>query len=115
EAEGAPEVLFNQIASGLILENGSIIVADRGSSQVRWFASDGTFVRTSGRAGKGPGEYEFIRAAGRCVQDGFTVFDIDWTMNDYSVEGELVSTNDILLADHNSPYNLACREDGAKA
>ncbi len=114
-AEGEPELHFNGIAGGLILQDGSIVIADRGSSQVRWFADDGSYVRGSSRGGSGPGEYQYIRGASRCVENGFTVFDFDWTMNHYSVDGDLIDTRAILMEDNAGPYNLACRPDGASA
>ena len=75
-ADGPLETLFSRIAGGKILEDGSLVIVDAGSSEVRRFAADGTFLGAHGREGQGPGEYEFITGTGECSEKGFTVFDI---------------------------------------
>ena len=53
-----PEAEFHRVAGAVRLANGEIAVADVGSSQVRYFAPDGSFRRAFGRAGEGPGEFQ---------------------------------------------------------
>ncbi|HSW30413.1 MAG TPA: hypothetical protein VLH75_13090 [Longimicrobiales bacterium] len=55
-AEGGP-AQFWMIAGVIILEDGSIVVADNGSSEIRVFDGKGTHLRTFGGAGRGPGEF----------------------------------------------------------
>jgi len=40
------------------LSNGDVAVASIGTNDIRIFASSGRYVRTVGRAGRGPGEFE---------------------------------------------------------
>lgn len=43
------------------LSDGTIIVADCQSAQLRWFDVSGRFLRSAGRSGQGPGEFVFLR------------------------------------------------------
>lgn len=56
--EGAEAFRFEDIASVRRGSDGSIVVADRGARQVRVFDAQGRHVRTAGRKGRGPGEFE---------------------------------------------------------
>ncbi|MGH7129464.1 MAG: hypothetical protein ACREIV_12915, partial [Planctomycetaceae bacterium] len=40
------------------LSDGRIVVSNGGSGEVRWYGADGTYLRTSGRRGDGPGEFQ---------------------------------------------------------
>lgn len=112
EADGADELLFSNIVGGLIRPDTSLVLADRGTHEVRRFAMDGTFLDRHGREGEGPGEYQYIRGSGRCVASGFTVFDIDWTMSVYDEAGEYVEQRRVRLEDGSSPYNMTCNRSG---
>ncbi len=47
---------FGRIRAVAVGANGAIYVADAQSTEIRMFATDGTFVRAIGREGRGPGE-----------------------------------------------------------
>lgn len=64
--EGAPEYQFSRIAAVVLTPNGSILVADGGSNQVRTFDANGTFAESYGSQGEGPGEFMFLNWVGRC-------------------------------------------------
>jgi hypothetical protein len=49
--------LFSGVRSGVVLRDGTIVVADRASYTVRAFDARGTHLRTFGRRGEGPGEF----------------------------------------------------------
>lgn len=68
--EAVPEAEFYRVAGAVRLANGEIAVADRGSNQVRYFGPDGTFRRTFGREGSGPGEF---RNMSRLIRFGDTL------------------------------------------
>src|SRR5262245_7554741 len=78
DVEGAPAYLFSQIVGTSRLSSGGIVVADRGSNQIRFFDRAGRHLRTVGRTGGGPGEYEYIRALMRCGGDSIFGFDLHW-------------------------------------
>lgn len=58
--DSAPEQQFHQIAGATRLDDGRIIVADRGSSELRVFGPDGEFVARHGGPGGAPGEFRVI-------------------------------------------------------
>ncbi len=53
-----PATLFSRIRGALKLRDGTIAVLDAGSHQVRVFGTDGRFIRSFGRQGQGPGEFQ---------------------------------------------------------
>lgn len=68
-AEGEPQI---GAAEGITrLPDGSVLVADRGLFALRWFDSTGTLVRSVGREGKGPNEFEYIARLFRCGDSVF--------------------------------------------
>ncbi|HEU4559342.1 MAG TPA: hypothetical protein VFS20_15905 [Longimicrobium sp.] len=60
EAEGAQAYQFDGVAGALRLADGTIVVGDRGSGQLRYFTARGQHLRSVGRKGDGPGEFRFI-------------------------------------------------------
>lgn len=56
-AEGDEPYLLQSVENAVRLEDGSIVVGDGGSGQLRWFDSTGRFLRAAGRRGGGPGEF----------------------------------------------------------
>jgi hypothetical protein len=110
--DGPEEYMFSTIAGGVLLDEGSFAVSDRESSQVRTFSRDGTLITSQGRSGRGPGEYEYIRAVGRCRPAGFTVFDLHWRVNQYDGSGVFQETWQPMLEGGMTPYQLACSPSG---
>jgi hypothetical protein len=58
--QGDRNYQFSEIVAATRLSNGSIVIADRGSSEIRVFDRAGRFVRKVGRAGQGPGEFRAL-------------------------------------------------------
>ncbi len=54
---GEGPYLFSRISSVVRLSDGSIVVADRDTPELRVFGSTGRFLRSIGRRGRGPGEF----------------------------------------------------------
>jgi hypothetical protein len=54
--EGAPEYTLSG-AWGKVLSDGTIVLFDRGSIQLRFYDRSGKFLRSAGREGDGPGEF----------------------------------------------------------
>jgi hypothetical protein len=83
--EGDRNYQFTEIVAATRLQDGSIAVADRISSEIRVFNSSGQFLRKVGRWGQGPGEFRYLRdvralpgdslVAWDAVNDRFAVFD----------------------------------------
>jgi hypothetical protein len=68
--EGVAKAEFHGVAGAVRLTSGEIVVADRGSNQVRYFDPTGTLLRTFGREGAGPGEF---RSIGSLIRFGDTL------------------------------------------
>lgn len=115
ETNGPPETLFSKIAGGKIMEDGSIVLADLVSSEIRQFSGTGSLLRSHGGKGQGPGEYQFIVGMGRCTPTGFTVFDIAWTVSFYDNSGQFINERPTRLEDGSSAYYLACGTSGRMA
>jgi hypothetical protein len=63
-------------AEGVIrLHDGTVVIADRGLSAIRWFDRTGTLVRSYGREGDGPDEFRYLHQLLRCG-DSLFVHDI---------------------------------------
>ena len=49
---------FSRVGNVARMSDGSIVAVDRGSAQIRIYDPDGQHLRTMGRQGEGPGEFE---------------------------------------------------------
>ncbi len=74
--DGDPNHQFSEIASAFRLSDGRIVVADRGSREIRFFAADGTHLETVGGRGQGPGEFQRLHSLDRLPGD--TLVASDW-------------------------------------
>lgn len=57
-ADGAEEYQLSYVWDALYLGSGTIVVSNSGSSQLRFYDSAGGFIRSAGRQGAGPGEFD---------------------------------------------------------
>lgn len=57
--DGPPEYLFSRVSGIALLDDGGIAVSDR-SNRIRYYEADGSFVKSFGREGEGPGEFAAI-------------------------------------------------------
>lgn len=91
------------------LPNGDVLVADRGLFALRWFDAEGTLVRSVGREGKGPNEFEYIARLHRCGDSVF-VNEIakpqPWLV--FSLDGSLARTFSFDSPQKISTYRTAC-------
>src|SRR5687768_17678975 len=75
--DGDPEYQFVDVVRATRRRDGTIVVADRGTSSLRFYDARGKFIRRSGRNGAGPGEFrmlgDFIP-----LENGFLV--TDWRL-----------------------------------
>ncbi|MBE0594204.1 MAG: hypothetical protein IH616_17575, partial [Gemmatimonadales bacterium] len=73
--DAAPEYQFHQVRGVVRLSDGRIVVADAGSSQLRWYDSGGVHVATAGREGDGPGEFGSLAGVAVLPGDSIVTFD----------------------------------------
>jgi len=66
---------FYRVADAIRLGDGSIAVANAGSSEVRFYSSAGVFIKSVGREGEGPGEFQRVSSIDRFRGDSLEVFD----------------------------------------
>jgi len=112
--EGEPEYMFSNVEGALLLADGRIAVADRGSSQIRFYNRNGKYLGFVGGPGDGPGELGYIRGMGRCGADSLYVFEIDFLTVVYAADGTYV--REARPYPFNSrerlPYAMRCAENG---
>jgi hypothetical protein len=73
--EGDPEYQLFGSRSSLRMDDGSVVVANTGTQEIRWYDSGGQFVRSAGGAGGGPGEFSQLIWIGRLGGDSIIAFD----------------------------------------
>lgn len=74
--DGAPEFLFSGIEAVLLTRDNAVVVADRGSGQVRFFDSSGEYDRSYGSMGEGPGEFLWLDWIGVCREGRILAYDL---------------------------------------
>lgn len=72
---GGPAIEFDGVADALRFPDGSVVVAEFGSREIRRFGPDGQVLWVMGREGEGPGEFSRIRNLSRFRGDSLLVFD----------------------------------------
>lgn len=88
-AEGTPEVTFGRISALAVSEAGDVYVVDGQAPAVRVFDASGSYLRTLGGEGEGPGEY--LRPNGVAILPGGRVVVRDprtGRLNVYAPDGE---------------------------
>lgn len=75
EMEGAPEYQLHDVQHVTRLSDGTIVIANNGSSEVRFYDDAGRYLRSSGQRGGGPGEFESISLMRRLAGDTLLVWD----------------------------------------
>ncbi len=111
--DGPPEYLFGEITGAIRLADGSVVVADEQSYEVRMYDDNGFHLWTSGQEGEGPGEYKGLTLLRNCPQSVITVF--DWALEritELSADGSIADMRSVgALGVH--PYgDPACTSGG---
>jgi hypothetical protein len=92
-ADGPAEYRFDQIEGILRRTDRSIVVADGGSSEVRFYDASGQYIRGVGGRGSGPGEYQRIGGLGEGPGDSLWVYDFgSRRFTILTAEGDVVRT-----------------------
>ena len=112
QTEGDLQYLLSRVVGALQLPNGNIVIANGATNELRLYDSTGIWMASLGRTGQGPGEYEYLRAIGRCHPGGFVGFDLHWQMNTYGGDATFKEKTPLRAPDGMSPYNLACDDQG---
>jgi hypothetical protein len=83
---------FYRIRDAARLSNGSIVVADGGSNEIRYFSAEGRFRFSVGRGGQGPGEFEFLLSLELLEADSLAAFDRAGRATIIGADGEVTRT-----------------------
>jgi hypothetical protein len=67
-------VVFQNLAGGTRLSNGNLLVVDKGAMSIRLIDSKGKLLKTEGRQGQGPGEYQILISGSGCGGDSLLVW-----------------------------------------
>lgn len=67
---------FTQAVGGSVMGNGNILIADAGERAIRVISPQGKLLKTSGREGGGPGEFQNVKWARQCESDSLFVWDV---------------------------------------
>jgi hypothetical protein len=116
-AEGEPEYQFGQIlpaGSIALASDGRIVVLDAQGQHLKVFAPDGTYERTIGGPGGGPGEIGIATQSSLLMTPGDTILMVDLgnqRVNLYLVSGEFVRSFPIDLA-AGFPFRWELAADG---
>jgi hypothetical protein len=73
--EGSGANVFGNISAAEVLSDGTIVAADNQALQIRFFSPTGEHIRSLGRRGDGPGEYQQIFAIDRFAADSLSILD----------------------------------------
>ena len=91
--ENSPDYQFSVIVAARRLGSGSILVADRGSQQLRFFDAAGKFTQRAGGPGEGPGEFRDVAWADVAPDGSIFVYDERLRrLSAFTVSGELTRT-----------------------
>ena len=111
--DGEMDYIFGNVTGAVRLEDGSVVIADEQSYDLRRFDASGQHMWTSGRHGEGPGDYGGLRLLRGCPGATITVF--DWNLDritELDQDGKVTDTR-ALNVDGVYPYNEpACTPDG---
>jgi hypothetical protein len=88
EAEGREEYMFSTIMSMAVDDAGRIYVLDRKEIHVKVFDRNGTYIRTIGKKGQGPGEFTLPSSVSITRQNELVVDDFRSRLVFFSLEGE---------------------------
>jgi hypothetical protein len=102
--DAAPEYEFYNVTGGLVLPGGGIVIANEGSSELRFYDAAGRHVRSVGRNGSGPGEFRNLYALVHFGADSLAVWDSGnarWSVHD--LEGSFARTFRLTAPD-GKPY-----------
>ncbi len=78
-----PEEGFSGVVGAAFLPNGTIVVADAGRKSIHRFDTSGKYLGSTGREGKGPGEFDDLLSMRAC-SDG-TLLAFDFALNRISM------------------------------
>lgn len=112
---GDPRYELYRAWDALRLSSGTIVVANVGTQELRFYDADGRYVRSAGGAGEGPGEFRGLRSITRILGDSILAFDeSNRRITVLDAQGRLARTATLLVpeAPVSHPWLLGSLPDG---
>ncbi|WP_420448908.1 hypothetical protein [Candidatus Palauibacter sp.] len=111
--DGPLEYIFGDVTGAIRLDDGSFVVVDEQSDNVRRYDANGRHLWTNGREGDGPGEYRGLRLLRNCPGAAVTVFDwVQDRITQLDLDGNVVDTRTLNSIGVNPYGEPACSTDG---
>lgn len=85
-------ITFEGVDGATLLPEGGVVVATSVANTLRYFDAEGALVRSVGRRGKGPGEFQSIVSFSR-YGDSMAVMDLDEVSQYFTLDGQFVRTD----------------------
>jgi len=113
-ADGPPNYTLYRVSGALRLATGEIVVANRGTHELRFYDTSGTFLRAVGGEGHGPGEYEGLSGVWRLGTDSLLARDLAFGASVLAMDGTFGRSLRLEgTAIRGSPYLLGPFADGS--
>lgn len=92
-AAGADEYLLDRVRGALRLDDGTLVVVNGGSSELRFFDRDGRYLHSVGGQGSGPAEFGYLDWVQLLRGDTLLAYDAgNHRLSRFSADGEFVAT-----------------------
>jgi hypothetical protein len=115
-AEGDSTQHLFSVRDAVRLADGTIVIVDRGTNHVRWYDASGSYLRSAGRSGAGPGEFSDLGPGSICVlsDERLLVSDpIQARANVFASDGSFVEIIQAPPVGAAFPSIQGCFDDGA--
>jgi hypothetical protein len=115
DAGGDSAYRFGGIEGALRLSDGRIVIANRSTSELRYFDAAGKFLFAAGGRGRAAGELGYIAGIQRCGGDSVWVEHmpaLGMVQSVFSPAGKHVRTFALKLVDGGQSYRSTCERDG---
>ena len=106
--------MLQKVVGAMRQSDGTVVVADNAASNLKFFDRAGALIRTVGRRGRGPGEFEYISYLWACGGDSAFVEDVaSRLVSVVAPDGRIERAMDLRAANGQVPFTTSCARTGA--
>lgn len=105
--DGKPEYQLFRASGAFALSDGRIVVANNGTSELRYYSPTGEYLFSAGGRGGGPGEFQSMEWGRRTNGDSVVVYERDGTISLFDKQGGFVDAVRLELNAKVSPTYVA--------